>query len=210
MCIKYSPLWKRVIAWVESSCPSDCGKVWGDVGYCHCIQRPPKQSHNRLDNYSRPRPSLIFKVGHINLTCFANNFSSRTAFSIDHIHIFSIELEYLTRKASSSTGILFKKFACGKIPVLKACVQASFRSMPRMPIWSILWQKRMYSCTRISHIDTANLFVLTIQPLHDVQILLSCPHTFLIKVQEGSKIILLPVNEGCVFKCIFLTHLLCT
>ena len=59
-----SPLWKRVIAWVESSCPSDCGKVWGDVGYCHRIQCPPKQSHNRLDNYSRPRPSLIFKVGH--------------------------------------------------------------------------------------------------------------------------------------------------
>ena len=27
-----SPLWKRVIAWVETSCPSDCGKVWGDVG----------------------------------------------------------------------------------------------------------------------------------------------------------------------------------
>ena len=60
----YSPLWKRVIAWVESSCPSDCGKVWGDVGYCHRIQRPPKQSHNHLDNYSRPRSSLIFKVGY--------------------------------------------------------------------------------------------------------------------------------------------------
>ena len=52
-----------MIAWVESSCPSDCGKVWGDVGYYHRIQRPPKQSHNRLGSDSRPRPSLIFKVG---------------------------------------------------------------------------------------------------------------------------------------------------
>ena len=59
-----SPLWKRVIAWVESSCPSDCGKVWGDVGYCHRIQRPPKQSHNPLVSYSRPRPSLFSKVGY--------------------------------------------------------------------------------------------------------------------------------------------------
>ena len=32
---------KRVVAWMESSCPSDCGKVWGDVGYYHRIQRPP-------------------------------------------------------------------------------------------------------------------------------------------------------------------------
>ena len=61
----YSPLWKRVIAWVESSCPSDCGKVWGDVGYCHRIQRPPKQSHNPLVSYSRPRPSLFSKVGYL-------------------------------------------------------------------------------------------------------------------------------------------------
>ena len=52
------------MVWVESSCPSDCGKVWGDVGYYHNIQRPPKQSHNRLGSYSRPRPSLIFKVGY--------------------------------------------------------------------------------------------------------------------------------------------------
>ena len=51
-------------AWVESSCPRDCGKVWGDVGYYHRIQRPPKQSHNRLSSYTRPRPSLIFKVGY--------------------------------------------------------------------------------------------------------------------------------------------------
>ena len=70
MCVKlclvkdHSPLWKKVIAWVESNCPSDCGKVWGDVGCCHRSQCPPKQSHNRLDNYSRPRPSLIFKVGY--------------------------------------------------------------------------------------------------------------------------------------------------
>ena len=60
----YSPLWKRVTAWVESSCPSDCGKVWGDVGYCHRIQRPPKQSHNHLGSYSRPRLSLFSKVGY--------------------------------------------------------------------------------------------------------------------------------------------------
>ena len=61
VCKVNSPLWKRVIAWVESSCPSDCGKVWGDVG--HRIQRPPKQSHNPLVSYSRPRPSLIFQSG---------------------------------------------------------------------------------------------------------------------------------------------------
>ena len=63
-CYMNSPLWKRVIAWVESSCPSDCGKVWGDVGYYHRIQRPPKQSHNPLVSYSRPRPSLFSKVGY--------------------------------------------------------------------------------------------------------------------------------------------------
>ena len=57
----HSPLWKRVMAWVESNCPSDCGIVWGDDGYCY---RPPKQSHNRLGSYSRPRPSLFFKVGY--------------------------------------------------------------------------------------------------------------------------------------------------
>ena len=61
---QHSPLWKRVIAWVESSCPSDCGKVWGDVRYCHRIQRPPKQSHNHLGSYSRPRLSLFSKVGY--------------------------------------------------------------------------------------------------------------------------------------------------
>ena len=49
------------MAWVESNCPSDCGIVWGDDGYCN---RPPKQSHNRLGSYSRPRPSLFFKVGY--------------------------------------------------------------------------------------------------------------------------------------------------
>ena len=38
----YSPLWKRVIAWVESSCPSDCGKVWGDVGYSVSPQTIPQ------------------------------------------------------------------------------------------------------------------------------------------------------------------------
>ena len=54
----------RVIAWVKSSCPSDCGKVWGDVGYNHRIECPPKQSHIRLSSYSRPRPSLILKVGY--------------------------------------------------------------------------------------------------------------------------------------------------
>ena len=30
-----------MIAWVESSCSSDCGKVWRDVGYCHRIHSPP-------------------------------------------------------------------------------------------------------------------------------------------------------------------------
>ena len=30
-----------MIAWVESSWSSDCGKVWGDAGYYHHIQRPP-------------------------------------------------------------------------------------------------------------------------------------------------------------------------
>ena len=47
------------MAWVESSCPSDCGIVWGDDNNSH---RPPKQSHNHLGSYSRPRPSLFFKV----------------------------------------------------------------------------------------------------------------------------------------------------
>ena len=62
--ISNSPLWKKVITWVESSCPRDCGKVWGNVGYCHRIQRPPKQSHNPLVSYSRPRLSLFSKVGY--------------------------------------------------------------------------------------------------------------------------------------------------
>ena len=48
------------MAWVESNCPSDCGIVWGDDNNS---QRPPKPSHNRLGSYSRPRPSLFFKVG---------------------------------------------------------------------------------------------------------------------------------------------------
>ena len=54
-------------AWVESSCPSDCEKIWEggvDVCYYHRIQHPPKQSHNHLGSHSRPRPSLIFKVGY--------------------------------------------------------------------------------------------------------------------------------------------------
>ena len=33
----------------------------GDVAYYY---HPPKQSHNHLGSYSRPRPSLIFKVGY--------------------------------------------------------------------------------------------------------------------------------------------------
>ena len=52
------------MAWVESSCPSDCGKVGGTLAIIFAFLRPPKQSHNHLGSYSRPRPSLIFKVGY--------------------------------------------------------------------------------------------------------------------------------------------------
>ena len=31
-----------MVAWVDSSCLSDCGKVWGDVGYYHRIQHHPQ------------------------------------------------------------------------------------------------------------------------------------------------------------------------
>ena len=59
-----SPLWKWVMAWVESNCPRDCGIVWGDAECDDNSQRPPKPSHNHLGNYSRPRLSLFFKVGY--------------------------------------------------------------------------------------------------------------------------------------------------
>ena len=55
------------MAWVETSCQSDCGKVWGDVGYCHRIQRPPNNPTISwaVTLHARPRSSLIFKVGYI-------------------------------------------------------------------------------------------------------------------------------------------------
>ena len=76
-----SPLWKRVIAWVESSCPSACGKVWG---YCHRIQRPPKQSHNPLVSYSGP--------GHHSFSKWAIRISFRPKGRNDHVTMFILHL----------------------------------------------------------------------------------------------------------------------
>ena len=37
-----------MIAWVESSCPSDCGKVWGDVGIAFSSPQTIPQSLGQL------------------------------------------------------------------------------------------------------------------------------------------------------------------
>ena len=80
----YSPLWKRVIAGIESSRLSDCGKVWGDVGYYHRIQRPPKQSHNRLGSYSRPKAITHFQSGLFCMNAYQTQWMSKVFLLVGH------------------------------------------------------------------------------------------------------------------------------
>ena len=58
-----SPLWKRVMAWVESSCPSDCGKVWGDVGYYLRIFASPQTIPQSLGQLLSTQAITHFQSG---------------------------------------------------------------------------------------------------------------------------------------------------
>ena len=51
------------MAWVESSCPSDCGKVWGDVGYYLRIFASPQTIPQSLGQLLSTQAITHFQSG---------------------------------------------------------------------------------------------------------------------------------------------------
>ena len=55
---------------------SDCGKVWGDVGYYHRIQRPPPQT-------------ILQSLGQLHLTQAITHFQSGVLETIQNVFSYS-------------------------------------------------------------------------------------------------------------------------